>query len=309
MALALSVAALVAVGPIANGPPARANQLAVGIPVSHRPCVCIVLVGALGLLIPHFVHAESIALNANGGVLTVPVRVNDTITLSFVVDSGAADVSITADLFSILRRAGTVSEADIIGYTGYEMADGSTQREPNFLIRSLRIGSVELQNVRCSVAPARGNLLLGQSFLARLPPWSIDFQRRVLILNENSVAPSTPTPQQILVPPTAPPSSSQIEANNDPDHACGAAQSFCRDGTYLCGVYRNDFIRAGRVCPGVTDSAYPASAEPNNDNDPDYSCRAAQAFCREGAPLCNVYRKEFQRAARICPGVTTATNR
>ena len=276
--------------------------------LARSPCVFTALVAVLGLLIPHLGHAEAIDLIARGGILMVQVRVNDTITLPFVVDSGAADVSITADLFSILRRAGTVSEADIVGYTSYEMADGSTQREPNFLIRSLSVGNVVLRNVRCSVAPARGDLLLGQSFLAQLPHWSIDFQRRVLILNENSVTPSTPTPHQIRVPPSAPPSPSETEVNKDPDHACGAAQSFCRDGTSLCEVYRHDFIRAGRVCAGVTDSAYPASAEPNNDNDPDYSCRAAQAFCREAAPMCNVYRTEFQRAGRVCPGVNNVKN-
>jgi uncharacterized protein len=34
---------------------------------------------------------------------------------------------------------------------------------------------------------------------------------------------------------------------------CADGQQLCRDGSFLCGVYRRDFIAHGRVCPGVTD--------------------------------------------------------
>jgi len=267
------------------------------------------LAGAIVWLMPLCIaDAESIPLNSEGGVWTVPVRVNDTVTLPFVVDSGAADVSITYDLYLILRRAGSVSSADITGYTSYSLADGSTQREPNLRIRSLRIGGIELRDVDCSVAPERGSLLLGQSFLSRFKTVSIDYQRHVLLLNESPTAPNSPAIRETSASPASPVYSPApplpVRDDNDPDHACGAAQTFCRDGMYLCSVYRQDLVRAGRVCAGVTDTAYPASAQPNDENDPDYSCRAAQSFCRDGAPLCDVYRRDFRRAGRICPGVT-----
>jgi hypothetical protein len=265
----------------------------------------ILLAGLIGLVSLRTAIAESIPLKPDGGVWTVPVRVNDVVTLPFVVDSGAADVSITYDLYLILRRAGSVSSADITGYTNYSLADGSTQREPNLRIRSLRIGGIEVRDVACSVAPERGSLLLGQSFLSRFRTVSIDYQRHVLLIDESPTSQSTTaiheTSVSMSAAPAAPP---PVTDGDDPDHACGAAQTFCRSGMYLCGVYRQDLVRAGRVCAGVTDTEYPASAEPNDDNDPDYSCRAARSFCRDGAPLCAEYRRDFQRAGPTCPGVT-----
>ena len=53
---------------------------------------------------------DEVPLTASGNVFRVPVRVNDAITLSFVLDSGAADVQISADVALTLARVGTISE-------------------------------------------------------------------------------------------------------------------------------------------------------------------------------------------------------
>ena len=45
-----------------------------------------------------------------GGTFVVPVRINDQITLKFVIDSGAADVSVPADVVMTLLRTGTITE-------------------------------------------------------------------------------------------------------------------------------------------------------------------------------------------------------
>jgi len=147
-------------------------------------------------------QAESIPLIREHGTFVVPVVINDEITLNFTIDSRASDVSIPADVFSILTRAGTVSLEDFLDEHLYELADGSKQTSQRFRIRSLRVGSLELRDVIASVAPAAGSLLLGQSFLSRLKSWSIDNQRQVLLINEPSpsvsgkVAPHTDTSNQ-----------------------------------------------------------------------------------------------------------------
>jgi hypothetical protein len=51
-----------------------------------------------------------------------------------------------------------------------------------FRIRSLKVGDQVLENVLGSEAPASAILLLGQSFLSRFRSWSIDNQRKVLVL-------------------------------------------------------------------------------------------------------------------------------
>jgi clan AA aspartic protease (TIGR02281 family) len=112
----------------------------------------------------------------------VPVEINDAITLDFTVDSGAADVSVPLDVYSTLRRKGTIKDSDVIGEQTYVLADGSTSQSFTFVIRSLKVGDIVVENVTGGVAPMQGSLLLGQSFLERFKSWSIDNTNHVLLL-------------------------------------------------------------------------------------------------------------------------------
>jgi len=123
-----------------------------------------------------------VPLRLSGGTLTVPVSINDAITLNFTIDSGAADVSIPADVVLTLIRTGSLTEDDFMGERTYTLADGRTIPSKIFRIRSLRVGNRLLENVTGSVAPVKGDLLLGQSFLSRFQSWSINNRRGVLIL-------------------------------------------------------------------------------------------------------------------------------
>ena len=143
-------------------------------------------------------NGESVALQQEGGTLVVPVLINNRITLNFTIDSGAADVSVPADVFSTLIRAGTIAKSDFIDEQVYQLADGSERRAQRFRVRSLRVGSLELQNVIASVAPPAGSLLLGQSFLSRFRTWSIDNQRQVLLINESP----KPSPSEAVASPS-----------------------------------------------------------------------------------------------------------
>jgi clan AA aspartic protease (TIGR02281 family) len=124
----------------------------------------------------------AVPLRLEGGIFVVPVQVNGTINLNFAVDSGAADVSVPLDVFSTLKRTGTIKESDILGTRTYILADGSKSESTGFRIRSLKVGDVTLTNVRGSVSPAEGMLLLGQSFLGRFKSWSIDNAKHELHL-------------------------------------------------------------------------------------------------------------------------------
>ena len=125
----------------------------------------------------------SVAMQAEGGTFVVPVEINAALTLNFTVDSGAADVSIPADVVMTLTRTGTLTSADFLGEQIYQLADGSRVPLQRFVIHSLKIGDKVLQNVNGSVAPAKGTPLLGQSFLSHFKSWSIDNRQHVLILN------------------------------------------------------------------------------------------------------------------------------
>jgi predicted aspartyl protease len=154
-----------------------------------------------------------VPLETERGTFVIPVRINDTLTLKFTLDSGASDVSIPADVVSTLVRSGTIARDDFIGNQTSILADGSTIPSPEFRIRSLRFGNLEIRDVIVSVAPTSGLLLLGQSFLTRLSGWSIDNERRLLILipaeaaeplSGTPSATATAVPDVRDAPPTSP---------------------------------------------------------------------------------------------------------
>ena len=101
------------------------------------------------------------------------VRFNGAITLNAIIDSGAADVSVPADIVSTLIRTKTVSEEDFLGVQTYVLADGTEVPSPRFRIRSLKVGNKTLENVTASIASGNADILLGQSFLGRFKSWSV----------------------------------------------------------------------------------------------------------------------------------------
>jgi clan AA aspartic protease (TIGR02281 family) len=121
-------------------------------------------------------------MKRQGGTFVVPVLINNALILNFTVDSGASDVSIPADVVMTLVRTGTIVDADFIGEQTYVLADGSKVKSHRFRIRSLQVGDRVIENVVGSVAPVKGSLLLGQSFLGRFKSWSIDNASHALVL-------------------------------------------------------------------------------------------------------------------------------
>jgi predicted aspartyl protease len=86
---------------------------------------------------------QIVAVEPKYGAFVVPVVLNDVLTAKFIVDSGAADVSMA----------------------------------------SVRIGGMVMEDVTVRIATANSSLLLGQSFLRRLKSWSMDNARQVMIIN------------------------------------------------------------------------------------------------------------------------------
>ena len=129
---------------------------------------------------PSFV--QTIRMQEEGGVYVVPVLVNNSLRMTFIVDSGASYVSIPADIVLKMMRTGTLKDADFLGTRIFRLADGSTLPSQTFRIRSLKIGDRTILNVAGNIAPPNGSLLLGQSFLRRIKSWSIDNTRHTLVL-------------------------------------------------------------------------------------------------------------------------------
>jgi clan AA aspartic protease (TIGR02281 family) len=115
----------------------------------------------------------------------VPVRINGAITLNFLLDTGATVVAIPGDVFLTLMRTGTLKTSDFLGTETYTLADGTEHVSKRFVLRELKVGDHVIRNVIATVLPVQSDHpLLGQSFLSKLPFWTIDNVQHVLVLSD-----------------------------------------------------------------------------------------------------------------------------
>jgi hypothetical protein len=131
-----------------------------------------------------FLTAAEIPLMTNGGVYELPAKINGVITRNFILDSGAAEVSIPVDVVYTLVNAGTINNSDFLEGETYLLADGSALKSPRFIIRELEVGNHKFYNIPAFIGSAHSSLLLGQSFLSHISSWTIDNDKCTFILSE-----------------------------------------------------------------------------------------------------------------------------
>ncbi len=119
----------------------------------------------------------------SSGVYEIPVVINGVLKISFVFDSGAADVSISPDVAMTLVKTGTVTSADFVGTQKYIFADGSTATSKVFIIKNLKVGNKTVYNVRASISSSiDAPMLLGQSVLQKFGKFTIDNNAHTLTI-------------------------------------------------------------------------------------------------------------------------------
>ncbi len=140
------------------------------------------------------------------GNLWVPAQINNVVTIDFVIDSGASDITLPWDTYLTLLRSGTLTKANYIGEVNFGIANGSEVRGHKFKLASLQVGSQVLTDVVASVMPSdTATPLLGLSFLSRFQSWSIDNRSSVLTLVSLNANPAGGTPTQVAASATAQP--------------------------------------------------------------------------------------------------------
>ncbi len=119
-------------------------------------------------------HTAVATFQRMGGVFVLSALLNGPTLLYFIVDSGAATVQIPEETAEVLRRAGTLTDADFVGQNRFVLADGRGMQQRLFRLRSLQIGGRTMENLLATIGPPKSRALLGQSFLRRLSWWKVD---------------------------------------------------------------------------------------------------------------------------------------
>ena len=138
-----------------------------------------------------------VQMKRKGGNLWVPAQINNVVTIDFVIDSGASDITLPRDVYLTLIRSGTLTKANYIGATNFGIADGSEVKGVRFKLASLQVGNQVLHDVVASVMPSdSATPLLGLSFLSRFQSWSVDNNSGTLKLTPIG-APTNSAPTQV----------------------------------------------------------------------------------------------------------------
>ena len=145
-------------------------------------------IASLVILRPFPVGSETVPLDRQHGTYRISVQINGALVQPFVLDTGASAVVLPAHVFRTLTRTGTITRNDFIGQGSATLADGSTNSTDLYVLREVRVGNHVVRNVVANVVSVNGDPLLGQTFLSKLPTWSIDNSRQVLVIGKESVA-------------------------------------------------------------------------------------------------------------------------
>ena len=124
---------------------------------------------------------NQIRLIEKSGTLYLPAGLNGVITLEFLIDTGASEVNLPADVFLTLWRSGTITQSDFLPGGVYRLADGSLIPSQRFTIRKLTIGEKEFRNISASIGSIQSVPILGMNVLQLLGSYEIDHQRHVLM--------------------------------------------------------------------------------------------------------------------------------
>ncbi|UFH53615.1 TIGR02281 family clan AA aspartic protease [Spirosoma sp. KNUC1025] len=121
-----------------------------------------------------------VAMEKDRGVYKVPVTVNG-VPMKFILDTGASLISISATEAEFMYKQGAITEADIIGQSKFQDANGDISPGDIIRLKSVQIGDRVLENVSANVVRStKAPLLLGQSALSQFGKISVDYRRNIV---------------------------------------------------------------------------------------------------------------------------------
>lgn len=123
---------------------------------------------------------SEIPFGRDGGVLTVPCSVNG-LPLTFIFDSGAADVTLSLVEARFMLKNGYIKSTDLGDKQYFGTADGTLSVGTKVILRSITFGGETLTNVPASIVNTQAApLLLGQTAMQRLGKVEIDYEKNVI---------------------------------------------------------------------------------------------------------------------------------
>jgi clan AA aspartic protease (TIGR02281 family) len=152
----------------------------------------ILLIFAMCLLVIVVFSQTTIIMNKEGGVYTVPCKVNG-LKLKFIFDTGASNVSISLTEAIFMIKNDYLDQKDIYGTSYARLANGDIAENTEILLREIEIGGLKLYNIKASVVhELAAPLLLGQSAIEKLGVIQLDGNKLTIIKRGNNTTYNRP---------------------------------------------------------------------------------------------------------------------
>lgn len=124
--------------------------------------------------------SAEIVLGGSREARTIAVTINGIGPYRFLLDTGASDCSVPADVARYLVNHGALTGSARAGSANYHLADGSVQAAPVYRFQELSVGTPSghgnayVHNVTCGISPEGSDGLLGMAFLSLFDSFKID---------------------------------------------------------------------------------------------------------------------------------------
>lgn len=137
-------------------------------------------------------QSQVIQMKKKGKSFELPCKING-LDLTFTLDTGADDLSISLPEALFMLKNNYLSKNDILGTAYYKLASGNLVEGTKIIIRKLEIGGLTIKNIEASIIhSATAQLLFGQSALERLGLITIDYVKQILIIGKRQEVYATP---------------------------------------------------------------------------------------------------------------------
>ncbi len=141
----------------------------------------------------------TITMKKEDGVYIVPCKVNG-LGLSFILDTGASNVSISITEALFMIKNGYLHDDDLLGISYAQLANGEITENTRINIDEIEFAGLKLRNIEAIVVhQLNAPLLLGQSAISKLGKIQIDPSKNTLTIFN---APNNTVNNQNIIPNT-----------------------------------------------------------------------------------------------------------
>lgn len=118
----------------------------------------------------------------NNGLKVVKVKINNTLTIDMIIDSGCTSTLISLAEADYLWKKGVLTKYDFIGNTKSRLANGKIVNNMVFNLKEIVIGDkLVAHNVEVCVSDnVNSGLLLGNEVLDRAASYTVDTEAKVI---------------------------------------------------------------------------------------------------------------------------------